>query len=140
VSGNFTLRLLTPYRSFFEGEVESVIAPGQVGEFGVQAGHTKFISVLIPGLLRYVQAGSTHEFAIGGGFAEVHPDGVTVFADSLEIPEEIDVDRAKAALERAQAKLVDSGKLTATEVAHWELHQARAENRLKAAKIVQKSS
>jgi F-type H+-transporting ATPase subunit epsilon len=140
VSGNFTLRLLTPYRSFFEGEVESVIVPGQVGEFGVQPGHTKLVSILIPGLLRYVEGSATREVAIGGGFAEVHPDGVTVFADSVETPEEIDVDRAKAALERAQGKLADPGKLSALEVAHWELHLVRAANRLKAAKVVQKSS
>jgi F-type H+-transporting ATPase subunit epsilon len=134
LANQFLLRLLTPYKNVFEGEVEAVIVPGEVGEFGVLANHTKYISTLVPGILRYIKDGQTSKFTIGGGFAEVCPSGVTVLADSMETPEEIDVERAKTSRDRSIKQLEDRSSLDESRIKSLELHLARAINRLKLAK------
>jgi F-type H+-transporting ATPase subunit epsilon len=134
VAENFLLRLLTPYESVFEDEVEAVIVPGEGGEFGVLARHTKYITVLAPGALRYVKDGQTRTLAVSGGFAEVHPGGVTVLADSMERPGDIDVERARKNRDEAMAKLKDKASMEERQVARWEDRVARAENRLRVAK------
>jgi len=106
VATSVNLRLLTPYKSLFEGEVEGVIVPGENGEFGVLAMHTKFVTTLRPGVLRYVKDGQTVKYAVSGGFAEVHQNGVTVLADSMERPKDIDVDRDRLARAENRLKLV----------------------------------
>jgi len=90
VADTFQLRLLTPERSLFEGPVEAVIVPGENGQLGVLAGHTKLVTTLVPGVVRYVASGQTHQVAASGGFAEVSPGGVTILADTAEPPQEID--------------------------------------------------
>lgn len=128
------LRLLTPYKSLFEGEVEGVIVPGEHGEFGVLAMHTKFVTTLRSGVLRYVKGGQTVQYAVSGGFAEVHQNGVTVLADSMERPQDIDVERAKESRERAKKELENRASMDPRQIARWEDRLARAENRLKLAK------
>jgi F-type H+-transporting ATPase subunit epsilon len=134
VSKPFQLRLLTPYQSLFEGDVEAVIVPGENGEFGVLAMHTKFVTALRPGVLRYVKGGQTVSYAISGGFAEVHPSGVTVLADSMERSQDIDVERAKESRERALKELERRSGMDLRQIRRWEDRLARAENRLKVAK------
>jgi F-type H+-transporting ATPase subunit epsilon len=128
------LRLLTPYQSLFEGEVEAVIVPGEHGEFGVLAMHTKFVTTLKPGVLRYVKGGQTVHYAVSGGFAEVHQNGVTVLADSMERPQDIDAARAKESRDRASKELERRSSLEPRQVRRWEDRLARSENRLKLAK------
>ena len=130
----FLLRLLTPYTSLFNDEVEAVIVPGEGGEFGVLARHTKYVTVLAPGVLRYVKDGQTHKMAVSGGFAEISPDGVTVLADSMETPGDIDVERAKQNRDEALEKLKNKGSMEDKQVERWEDRLARAENRLKLAR------
>lgn len=128
------LRLLTPYQSLFDGEVDAVIVPGEHGEFGVLAMHTKFVTTLRPGVLRYVKGGQTVRYSVSGGFAEVHQDGVTVLADSMERPEDIDAARAKESRDRATKDLENRASLTPNQVRNCEDRLARAENRLKIAR------
>jgi F-type H+-transporting ATPase subunit epsilon len=136
VAKTFMLRLLTPDRSVFEDMVEGVIVPGEEGELGVLAGHTRLVSTLIPGVVRYVQNDRSFSCAIGGGFVEVYRDGVTVLADSLERPEDIDVERATRAYEEAKKKLADAIKATDESIlAHVQEHLTRAETRLRVAKL-----
>ena len=130
----FLLRLLTPYQSLFEGDVDAVIVPGEHGEFGVLAMHTKFVTTLKPGVLRYVKDGQTIRFAISDGFAEVHQSGVTVLADSMERPQDIDAARAKESRERAQKELENRSSMKPKQIGRLENRLARAENRLKLAK------
>jgi len=134
VAKPFKLRLLTPYKSVFEDEVEAISMPGENGEFGVLAGHTKFITTLVPGVLRYVHDGKTERAAIGGGFAEVSPAGVTVLADSMEKPEEIDVERAELSRREALEDLKKKSELSTEQVTHIEERLSRARNRLRIAK------
>jgi F-type H+-transporting ATPase subunit epsilon len=102
----------------------------------VLAGHARLVSTLIPGVVRYVQNDRSFSCAIGGGFVEVYRDGVTVLADSLERPEDIDLERATRAYEEAKNNLANAVKTTdESGMAHVQEHLARAETRLRVAKL-----
>jgi F-type H+-transporting ATPase subunit epsilon len=108
VANAFEFKLLTPYKSLFEGQVESVGLPGAEGDFGVGHMHTKFASVLRPGSIEFVADGETHVYAVGGGYAEVTSEAVVVLADSAEAAADIDLDRAKESFERTKKELADA--------------------------------
>jgi len=131
VADTFQLRLLTPERSLFEGPVEAVIVPGENGQLGVLAGHTKLVTTLVPGVVRYVASGQTHQVAASGGFAEVSPGGVTILADTAEPPQEIDRQRAERSRQEALQALAKRAELDEKEVSRLEARLARALNRLK---------
>ncbi|HKA53544.1 MAG TPA: F0F1 ATP synthase subunit epsilon [Candidatus Binatia bacterium] len=99
------LRVVTPERLLLDEEVDEVTAPGTEGEFGVLPNHITFLSSLQPGRLSYKQGGQAHFLAVSGGFAEVRDNVVTVLTDSAEFANEIDVERARAALRAAEESL-----------------------------------
>ena len=99
------LRIVTPERQMLDEEVDEVTAPGTVGEFGVLPNHVPFLTSLQPGRLLYKQKGQTHTLVIGGGFAEVSDNIMTVLADSAEAVDEINVERAQVALQKAEDSL-----------------------------------
>ena len=101
------LELVTPERLLVSDEVDEVIAPGYEGEFGVLPEHTEYLAILSAGVLRYRKGDEVRKVAVGGGFAEVTSDRVVVLADVAEKAEEIDVDRARQARERAEVALQD---------------------------------
>jgi F-type H+-transporting ATPase subunit epsilon len=106
MAGNIQLEVVTPQKKVVSEEVQIVAAPGSLGEFGVLIGHTPFLTTLKTGVLRYTDAGGQERYVfVGGGFAEALPDRVTVLAESAERRRDIDLERAKAALERAQQRL-----------------------------------
>ena len=100
------LEVVTPEKYVVDEEVEIVVAPGVIGEFGVLIGHTPFLTTLKTGTVRYTDANGKERFVfVSGGFAEALPDKVTVLAESAERRRDIDVERAKAAQKRAQDRL-----------------------------------
>jgi F-type H+-transporting ATPase subunit epsilon len=101
------LVLVTPERQLLRESVVEVVLPGADGELGILPGHAPLITELGIGELRFRAAGSNDEvhLAIIRGFAEVLTDRVTVLAETAELAEEIDIERAKQALERAQARI-----------------------------------
>jgi F-type H+-transporting ATPase subunit epsilon len=101
------LRLVTPERSLLDEEVDEVTAPGVMGEFGVLPNHITFLSTLEAGRLTYKQGGQTRPLVVSGGFAEVVDNVITVLADAAEFAEEIDVERARIALQQAQEQIKD---------------------------------
>ena len=104
------LEIVTPEKSVVSDDAQIVAAPGTLGEFGVLIGHTPFMSTLKLGAIRYTDAKETERFVfISGGFAEALPDKVTILAESAERRSDIDIDRAKSALERAQERLAREG-------------------------------
>jgi F-type H+-transporting ATPase subunit epsilon len=107
MASKIKLELVTPERLLVSEEVDEIIAPGYEGEFGVLPGHTQYLAILSIGVLRYHMGDDVRRVAVGGGFAEVSPDRVVVLADVGEKAEEIDVDRARQAHERAEAALRD---------------------------------
>jgi F-type H+-transporting ATPase subunit epsilon len=100
------LEVVTPEKYVVDEEVEIAVAPGVLGEFGVLIGHTPFLTILKTGTVRYTDANGKERFVfVSGGFAEALPDKVTVLAESAERRRDIDVERAKAAQQRAQDRL-----------------------------------
>lgn len=105
------LEVVTPEKVVVSEDVQIVAAPGTLGEFGVLRGHTPFMTSLKTGTIRYTDAsGAEHSVFISGGFAEALPTKVTVLAESAERRRDIDLERAMAALERAQKRMLEDRK------------------------------
>jgi F-type H+-transporting ATPase subunit epsilon len=104
------LVVVTPERQLLRESVVEVTIPGLEGELGVLPGHAPLMTELGIGELRYRVATSSHptSLAVIRGFAEVLPDRVTVLAETAERAEEIDVNRAEAALARAEKRLASN--------------------------------
>lgn len=108
---NITLEVVTPEKALISEEAEIVVAPGTLGEFGVLIGHTPFLTSLKTGIIHYKDASGAERYVfVSGGFAEALPDKVTVLAESAERRRDIDTERAKAAMERAQKRLESEDK------------------------------
>ena len=105
MSSTIHLELVTPERLVLSEEVDEVVLPGYEGEFGVLPGHTQYLAILNIGVLWYRKGGEKTRIALGGGFAEVNHDRVVVMADTAERADEIDVERAQRARDRAEARL-----------------------------------
>ena len=103
------LEVVTPERLLVREDVESVQAPGEAGYLGILPGHAAFVGLLGAGVLDYVAGGRRRYLAVSGGFIEVLPGHVRVLADVAERAEDINVERAKAALKRAQEDLAKAG-------------------------------
>jgi len=105
---NIMLEVVTPEKQVVSEEAKIVVAPGSLGEFGVLVGHTPFLTTLKLGSIRYQDANGTERVIfVSGGFAEALPDKVTVLAESAERRRDIDTQRAKAALARAEKRVAD---------------------------------
>jgi len=131
---DFALSVVAPDRSVVEERATSVVAPGFSGYFGVMSGHEPLISAIKAGVLEYSDpAGSRHFVAIGGGFAEVTPDRVTILADTAEKAPEIDLAEAERMLEEARKSLRGEHSTLTRDQATIELD--RAVNRIKAARM-----
>jgi F-type H+-transporting ATPase subunit epsilon len=103
------LEIVTPERLLLEADVDSVQIPGLDGELGILPGHSPLISELKPaGLLTYVQGGASHQLLVSSGFVEVMPDRVKVLAEVAERPDEVDLERALKAKERAEKLLLQA--------------------------------
>ena len=100
-----TLEIVTPDRSLIREEIDEVVVPGTEGEFGVLPGHTPLLSTLKIGELWYRQGQEKHYLAVAFGFVEVLPDRVTVLAQVGERAQEIDIQRAERAKQRAEQRL-----------------------------------
>lgn len=100
------LELCAPEKPHVELEVAEVTIPGEAGVFAVFPGHTPLLSTVSPGVLVAVDAtGTTLHYAIHGGFAEVKPDRVVILSDFYEPEDDINVERAQAAEDRARTRL-----------------------------------
>ena len=99
------LELVTPYRRILSEQVDEVVAPGTVGEFGLLPGHTPILTTLNIGELSYKQDGKSYHVAVNWGYVEVEDDTVTVLVETAEVADQIDLERAKAALGRAEEAL-----------------------------------
>ena len=108
MAGPIRLEIVTPEKIVVSEDAQIVMAPGVLGEFGVLIGHTPFLTALKAGAVRYTDAqGTEHLVFVSGGFAEALPDRVTVLSESAERRRDIDIERARAALERAQKRLAE---------------------------------
>ena len=130
---SFELRSITPDRVFYEGSAEMVEMDTKEGAIGVYKSHVPTTCILRPGILTiHVEGSEVKRAALHGGFVEILKDSVTVLAEAAEWPGEIDVERAKQAKERAEARLQAPGAQLDTLRAEMALR--RAVTRIKAAK------
>ena len=132
MADTFELELATPERLLMREQVSEAQIPGSNGYLGILPGHAPLLSELAPGYISYTSGGRKFFLAIRGGFVEVLPDKVRVLADAAERAEEIDVQRAEAALKRAQERLTEPH--VEIDVARALSAMHRAEARLEAAR------
>lgn len=103
------MELVTPEKLLLTQEVLSVTAPGIEGYFGVMAGHAPLIAELDIGVLSVKDDNRENHYAVSGGFVQVYSNTMRVLADTAEPGDSIDVERAEAALRRAQERLQSGG-------------------------------
>lgn len=125
------LEVVTPDRLVLSTEADVVVCPGVEGQFGVLVGHIPFLSALDVGEMYYRKGGQTEYLAVAGGFAEVTGAKVTIVAEAAEKGREIDVERAKRAMERAEKRLASAK----TELIDWTRAEAAMRRALVRAKV-----
>lgn len=105
------LEIVTPNGLILSEEVDEVVCSGSEGEFGVLPGHVAFFTTLKIGMLTYKKGNEARFVFVNWGYAEVGPDRVMVLADSAEKSDDIDVERAKAAMKRAEERLKQAAEV-----------------------------
>ncbi|MBR1478746.1 MAG: ATP synthase F1 subunit epsilon [Lachnospiraceae bacterium] len=126
------LRIVTPERVFYEGDVDMVEFNTTEGEIGVLPGHIPLTVIIKPGILRIHENDDIKRAALHSGFVEILPDKVTILAEIVEWPAEIDSDRAEAAMKRAEERI--SGRDSQTDLARAETALQRAITRIQVLK------
>ncbi len=129
------VNVVTPDGPVYESSVEMVSSKAQTGELGILPGHIAMVAPLEIAALRLITGGKTEYVAVNGGFLEVRPEQVTVLAQSAEKAEDIDVERALRAKERAEQRLREQ-KAESLEFRRAELALQRAINRITVAKHI----
>ena len=133
---NIRLEVVTPDKEVVNDLAKIVMAPGSLGEFGVLSGHTPFMTSLNTGAIHYRdQNGKDQYVFVSGGFAEALPDKVTVLAESAEKMEDIDPERAKTAMERAEKRLAEDRAREQVDIARAKAAIERAVVRIRIAGI-----
>ena len=128
----FLLRIITPDRVFYENQADMVEFNTTEGEIGVLPGHIPMTVIVRPGILYIHETEGEKKAALHAGFAEILPEGVTILAEVIEWPGEIDENRAKSAMERAERRL--QGKAANTDLARAETALQRAVARIQVLK------
>ena len=135
----FELHILAAERSFYEGPCESLILPLTEGMYGIQANHVNMIAGVMPGELTYRVPGGTDEHvACSRGMVKVENNEVTVLMDTVERPEEIDVNRAQRAAAEAKEEMLK--KRSRQEYMKAQMELARATSRLRVSKMRKKTN
>ena len=101
----FNLKIITPEREFFDGDIEAVTAHAPDGSVTILADHAPFIMPVSIGDIKIKKDGKWETSVNSEGFMEVHHEGVLIFVQSCEHPDEIDMRRAEAARKRAEEKM-----------------------------------
>ena len=100
------LEVATPDKGeVFSKDINMLIVRSICGELGILPKHARLLTELIPHAMRIKEGGGETKLFVSGGFMEITPEKITILADAAENPDEIDVERAKAAYERANERL-----------------------------------
>lgn len=129
----YLLEIVTPERLVYTEQVNSISVRGSEGDLGILPGHLPLVTPLNIAPIRIKIGGQTEVIAVNGGFLEVRKDKVVILAESAERSEEIDVERARAARERAELRL--QSKQEQIDHHRAEVALQRALNRLNATSI-----
>ena len=115
----FQLSVITPTETLLDEQVSSIVVPGSEGYLGVLANHAPLITALAPGRLEVRDAAGEQTFyALSGGFLEVSNNKAILLADSMELTDHIDLERAKSAEARARRRLEEGS-------AKWDVGRAQ---------------
>ena len=129
---DFTLKIITPDRIFYEGTVQMVEFNTTEGEIGVLKGHIPMTVIVKPGVLTITTDQGEKLAALHAGFAEILQEQVTILAEIIEWPREIDKERAEEAKDRAEERL--RSKSPETDIARAETALLRAMARIQVMK------
>lgn len=102
---DYKLRIITPDRVFYEGTADMIEFNTTEGEIGVLPGHIPMTVIIKPGVLTITEKDEVKEAALHSGFVEILPDRMTILAEVVEWPGEIDLERAEAAKRRAEERI-----------------------------------
>ena len=122
------LQIITPVGRFYEGDVTMAELTTTEGNIGIYPNHIPLTAVVAPGILRIHEAGGVKEAALMSGFITILPETVTIMAETVEWPDEIDFKRAEDARIRAERRL--SSRETGLDVMRAEAALKRALVRL----------
>ncbi|WP_409343732.1 F0F1 ATP synthase subunit epsilon [Paenibacillus sp. MBLB4367] len=125
---NFLLEIVTPERKVYADHANMIIVKGVAGELGILPNHIPLVTPLKVAPITIKKDGKNELIAVNGGFMEVRKDKVVILAESAELPGDIDVERAKAAKERAEKRL--DSKQDEVDFRRAELALQRALNRI----------
>src|SRR3989338_7459930 len=98
----FELSIVTPERVTFQGKAESLTLPAWEGSMGVLPGHQSALVLLKEGVAVFRSGENQEVLSISGGFAEIHPEKVVLFAETAELARELNEERARLAAQRAK--------------------------------------
>jgi len=129
--GKLHLEIVTPTKITVSRDVDMVVAPGSLGEFGILEGHVPFLSGIMPGELRYTVDGKMEYLSVTSGFAEVSDDNVSILVDAAETASDVDLERAKKAMERATERLSKARSAEDIDFIRAEIAMKRAITRIK---------
>ena len=122
----FTLKIITPDRVFYEGEASMVEFNTTEGEIGVYKMHVPTTVIVSPGVLTVTEAEGQKHAALHAGFVEILPEKVTILAEIIEWPEEIDLSRAEESKGRAEERIKEHAPGTDMDRAELSLRRAVA--------------
>lgn len=127
---SFSLHILAAERNFYEGECTSLVVPITDGSYGIMAKHRNMVAAIVPGIMEYsLPEGERVVVCVSQGILIVADNDVKVLVDTVETPEEIDENRARAAAEEAKEVMLQ--KKSIQEYKSAQLRIAREMNRLK---------
>lgn len=118
------LQIVTPEREVLSREVDEVVLPSQNGSMGVLSGHAPLLALLDTGAVEYRDGGERKLAAVCGGFAEIQRTGVKILANTCEMAEEIDLERARRSQERGQNELGSDAKKGEMRLASFRMQKA----------------
>jgi len=127
----YNLTIVTPDKVFFDGQVDSVIVRGLEGDLAIMAGHTPFLTGLQIAPSRIIDGDSERVFTLASGYIYVEKEKTTIVAEACEWADEIDITRAKNAVDRAEKRLKE--KKSETNMVRAELALQKAINRVSVA-------
>ncbi len=128
----FTLKIITPDRMFYEGTADMVEFNTTEGEIGIYKNHIPMTVIIKPGVLIVTDGETKKKAALHAGFVEILQESVTILAEVIEWPDEIDEKRAESAYDRAKDRI--QKKDPKTDVARAETALLRAMARINAIK------
>ncbi len=105
-----TVRVITPDKTVWDGEVQEAILPSTSGQLGILSGHAPLLTALDTGVMRVRPDKEWKSIAVMGGFAEVEQDEIKVLVNSAEAGDTIDKEAAKAEFQAAQTRLEEASK------------------------------